>query len=93
MDRKRLYRSWWLWAIVIIFAIFVLPSVLSGGGDYHSVDTSDALAQVKAGNVTKAVMHDKEQSLTLDLKNAARRPQEDQHVLPGRCHARRSSTT
>ena len=70
MDRKRLYRSWWLWAIVIIFAIFVLPSVLSGGGDYHSVDTSDALAQVKAGNVTKAVMHDKEQSLTLDLKNA-----------------------
>ena len=68
MDRKRLYRSWWLWAVVIIiFAIFVLPS-LSGGSDYHSVSTSDAIAQIDAGNVTKAVMHDKEQSLTLDLK-------------------------
>ncbi len=51
--------------MVIIFAIFVLPS-LSGGSDYHSVSTSDAIAQIDAGNVTKAVMHDKEQSLTLD---------------------------
>src|SRR6266487_4238518 len=68
MDRKRLYRSWWLWAVVIIiFAIFVLPS-LSGGSDYHSVSTSDAIAQIDAGNVTKAVVHDKEQSLSLDLK-------------------------
>src|SRR6266545_1171904 len=71
MDRKRLFRSWWLWAVVIIFAIFVLPSVLSGGSDYHAVNTSQALAQIKAGNVSKAVMHDKEQSLTLELKSAA----------------------
>ncbi|HEY3716904.1 MAG TPA: ATP-dependent zinc metalloprotease FtsH [Jatrophihabitantaceae bacterium] len=69
MDRKRLFRSWWLWAIVIIFAIFILPSVLSGGSDYKSVNTSVAYAQIDSGNFTTATMKDKEQQLQLTLKN------------------------
>ena len=69
MDRKRLFRSWWLWAIVIIFAIFILPSVISGGSDYKSVNTSVAYAQIDSGNFTKATMKDKEQQLQLDLKS------------------------
>jgi cell division protease FtsH len=69
MDRRRLFRSWWLWAIVIIFAIFVLPSVVSGGSDYKSVNTSVAYAQIDSGNFTTATIRDKEQQLQIDLKN------------------------
>jgi cell division protease FtsH len=68
MDRKRLYRSWWLWAIVIVVLFFVMQSVISGGGNYKAVNTSDAIAQINAGNVRNAVIHDKEQSVDLDLK-------------------------
>ena len=69
MNRKRILRSWWLWAIVILFGFLVLPSLLSGGSDYHGVSTSDALAQVSAGHVTKAVIDDKGQTLKLELKS------------------------
>jgi len=69
MDRRRLFRSWWLWAIVIVFAIFVLPSVVSGGSDYKSVNTSVAYAQIDSGNFTTATIRDKEQQLQIDLKN------------------------
>src|SRR5215475_4396862 len=69
MDRRRLFRSWWLWAIVIIFAIFVLPSVVSGGSDYKAVNTSVAYAQIDSGNFTTATIRDKEQQLQIDLKN------------------------
>jgi cell division protease FtsH len=68
MDRRRLFRSWWLWAIVIIFAIFVLPSVISGGSTYKSVNTSVAYAQIDSGNFTSATIKDKEQQLQLNLK-------------------------
>jgi cell division protease FtsH len=70
MDRKRIFRSWWLWAALAILLFFVLQPVLSAGDDYHSVATSEAVAQINAGNVAKAVIHDKEQSLDLDLKSA-----------------------
>ena len=53
MNRKRILRSWWLWAAVILFGFFVLPGLLSGGSDYHGVDTSAALTQIKQGNVVK----------------------------------------
>ncbi|HEX2308113.1 MAG TPA: ATP-dependent metallopeptidase FtsH/Yme1/Tma family protein, partial [Jatrophihabitantaceae bacterium] len=70
MDRKRVVRSWWLWGLLILIGLFVLPSLVSTGDSYHSIDTSKALSQVDSGNVTKAVIHDKEQVLELDLKNA-----------------------
>ena len=46
MNRKRILRSWWLWAVVILFGFLVLPGLLSGGSGYHGVNTSDALAQI-----------------------------------------------
>jgi cell division protease FtsH len=70
MDRKRVVRSWWLWGLLILIGLFVLPSLVSTGNSYRSVDTSTALSQVDSGNVSKAVIHDKEQVLELDLKNA-----------------------
>ncbi|SHH21175.1 membrane protease FtsH catalytic subunit [Jatrophihabitans endophyticus] len=72
MNRRRILRSWWLWAIVIIFGFVVLPNILSGGDDYHGVNTSDALKQVSAGNVVKVVIDDKAQMIKLDLKSGDR---------------------
>ena len=69
MDRKRIVRSWWLWAVVAIVLFFALQSVLSSGDEYHAVNTSEAISQINSGNVDKAVIHDKEQSLNLDLKS------------------------
>ena len=69
MDRKRIVRSWWLWAVVAIVLFFALQSVLSSGNEYHSVNTSQAISAINSGNVDKAVIHDKEQSLNLDLKS------------------------
>src|SRR5438105_14632474 len=68
MNRKRIVRSWWLWGLLVLFVIFVLPSVLSGGNGYHGVSTSEALTQIRTGNVTNAVENDKEQTLQLTLK-------------------------
>ncbi len=69
MDRKRIVRSWWLWGALAVLAFFVVSALLSGGGSYHSVRTSDATQQLTDHNVSKAVQLDKEQTLQLDLKN------------------------
>jgi cell division protease FtsH len=68
MNRRRIVRSWWLWAAVILLLFFGLPSVLSSGSTYHGVNTSDAISQIDTGNVTTATIKDKEQTLQLDLK-------------------------
>jgi len=63
MDRKRLFKSWWPWLIIVVvlFALFVLPR--SPRRLVFVVNTSDAVSQIQAGNVTKATVHDKEQTL------------------------------
>jgi len=67
MNRKRILRSWWLWAALILVGFLVLPSLLSSGSAYQGVNTSDAISQITSGNVTKATVKDKEQTLQLDL--------------------------
>ncbi|HVU91098.1 MAG TPA: ATP-dependent zinc metalloprotease FtsH [Jatrophihabitans sp.] len=68
MNRKRLVRSWWLWGLLALFLIFVLPNLLSSGSGYHGVGTSDAISQIENHNVKKAIQSDKEQTLQLELK-------------------------
>ena len=70
MNRKRLVRSWWLWGLLALFLIFVLPNLLSTGSGYHGVSTSDAISQITQGNVKKAIQSDKEQTLQLELKKS-----------------------
>ena len=48
MNRKRILRSWWLWAAVILFAFLILPNLLSSGSSYHGVSTSQALQAIKS---------------------------------------------
>ncbi|HEY8302940.1 MAG TPA: ATP-dependent zinc metalloprotease FtsH [Jatrophihabitans sp.] len=69
MNRKRILRSWWLWAAVILFAFLILPNLLSTGSSYHGVNTSDALNAIKSGHAAKVVVGDKEQTLQIDLAN------------------------
>ena len=68
MNRKRILRSWWLWAVLVLFGFLILPTLLSSGSGYHGVSTSDALSQVSSGNVKTAVIDDKGQTLQLTLK-------------------------
>jgi cell division protease FtsH len=70
MDRKRIIRSPWLWVAVVVVVLFLLPNLLSGRSSYHSVNTSQAIAQITGKNVSKATLHDKEQTLDLTLTKA-----------------------
>src|SRR5919197_6252889 len=68
MNRKRILRSWWLWGLLVLFVIFVLPNLISSGNSYPPVGTSTALKQISSHNVANAVVNDKEQSVDLTLK-------------------------
>jgi cell division protease FtsH len=70
MTRKRILRSWWLWIAVFLLVVIIGSQFASSGGDYKAVDTSVAIAQIDAGNVDKVTIHDKDQRLELQLKNA-----------------------
>ncbi|MDQ1733590.1 MAG: cell division protease FtsH [Pseudonocardiales bacterium] len=69
MDRKRIVRSPMLWIVVAVILVLVVPQLMSGGSSYKSVKTSEALSQITSGNVKSATIHDKEQSVDLDLKS------------------------
>jgi cell division protease FtsH len=76
MNRKRLLRSWWLWGLLVLFVIFVLPGLVSGNSSYHAVSTSDAISQITSHNVASAIQSDKEQLVQLTLK----KPFEDKYT-------------
>jgi len=57
-----------LWIVLAVLLVLVVPQLLATGGEYKSVKTSEALTQITNGNVSKAVIHDKEQRIDLDLK-------------------------
>ncbi|HEX6872654.1 MAG TPA: ATP-dependent zinc metalloprotease FtsH [Micromonosporaceae bacterium] len=71
MERTRgILRRPVVWIILVIVGAIALSSVFTGGQEYTKVDTSVALAQLRDGNVKKAVIEDREQNLTLDLREA-----------------------
>jgi len=70
MERTRgIFRRPVVWIVLVIIAAIALSSLFTGGQEYTKVDTSVALAQLREGNVTKAVLEDREQNLKLDLKS------------------------
>jgi cell division protease FtsH len=68
MDRKRLLRNPLLWIVAAVLVIYAYNALNSNTRGYTQVSTSDALGQVSSGNVSQAVIGDKEQQLQLDLK-------------------------
>jgi len=70
MERKKIFRSVWLWIVVVVVVGFIASSFFRGDGGYDQVSTSTALSQLADGNVSSATINDKEQTLDLDLKSA-----------------------
>jgi cell division protease FtsH len=68
MDRKRLLRNPLLWIVAAVLVIYAYNALNSNTRGYTQVSTSDALGQVSSGNVSQAIIGDKEQQLQLDLK-------------------------
>ena len=68
MDRKRLLRNPLLWIVAAVLVIYAYNALNSNTRGYTQVSTSDAIGQVSSGNVSQAIIGDKEQTLQLDLR-------------------------
>jgi len=66
MDLKRLTRGPVIWVIAAVFVVF-LGSRLLSSNRFEQVDTSQAISQIKSGNVTSATMVNGDQRLELSL--------------------------
>jgi cell division protease FtsH len=70
MERTRgIFRRPFVWIVLVVVGAIALSSLFTGGQDYTKVDTSAALTQLRNGNVAKAVLEDREQTIKLDLKS------------------------
>jgi cell division protease FtsH len=69
MERTRFFRRPVVWIILVIIGAIALSSFFTSGPSYTKTDTSFALQQLSDGNVSKALVQDKEQTLNLDLKS------------------------
>ena len=68
MERTRgIFRRPFVWIILVIVGAIALSSFFTGGQEYTKVDTSVALAELRNGDVKKALLEDREQNLQLDL--------------------------
>jgi cell division protease FtsH len=67
MDRKRLLRNPLIWILAAILVYFTFSLLFDDTRGYTRVDTSVALAQISDGNVTNALVEDREQRLRLTL--------------------------
>ncbi|MCW2683321.1 MAG: ATP-dependent metalloprotease FtsH, partial [Blastococcus sp.] len=70
MERKKIFRSPWFWVVLVVLLALAFSSLMGGNSGYQEVSTSTALAQFDDGNVAKATINDKEQTLDLDLKKS-----------------------
>ena len=72
MDRSRFYRRpLFLWVAVAIGIVVLVSWALSGSPSYTQATTSDVLSVIHTnpGNIEKATIEDKEQTVDLDLAN------------------------
>ncbi|WP_158887552.1 ATP-dependent zinc metalloprotease FtsH [Amycolatopsis anabasis] len=69
MDRKRLLKNPLLWIVAVLLLYFAFSTIFDGDRGYTQVPTSQAIAQIKSGNVKEASLEDKEQKLKLQLNN------------------------
>jgi cell division protease FtsH len=68
MDRKRLLRNPLTWILAALLLYVVFSQFFDDSRGYSQVSTSVALTQISSGNVSNAVIEDKQQQLRLDLK-------------------------
>src|SRR6187551_2067227 len=68
MDRKRLLRNPLLWIAAVLMFYFIFTMLFDDTRGYTPVKTSEALQEVRDGNVKEVTLEDKEQRLKLTLK-------------------------
>ena len=71
MERTRFFRRPVVWIVLVIIGAIALSTLFNGGQSYTQVTTSELLGQLQGGNVSKALIEDKEQTIDFELKNAA----------------------
>ncbi|RZQ61639.1 ATP-dependent zinc metalloprotease FtsH [Amycolatopsis suaedae] len=69
MDRKRLLKNPLLWIVAVVLLFFGFQMIFDSDRAYTLTPTSQAIAQISAGNVKEANLEDKEQQLKLTLNN------------------------
>ncbi|MFD2417555.1 ATP-dependent zinc metalloprotease FtsH [Amycolatopsis pigmentata] len=69
MDRKRLLKNPLLWIVAVLLLYFAFSTIFDSNRGYTQIPTSQAIAQINAGNVKEASIQDKEQQLKLSLNN------------------------
>jgi cell division protease FtsH len=71
MERSRFFRRPFLWVLVAIGIVVLVSWGLSGAPSYTQASTSDVLTVINTdpGNIKKATIEDKEQTVDLDLAN------------------------
>ncbi|SFP54128.1 cell division protease FtsH [Amycolatopsis arida] len=67
MDRKRLLKNPLLWIVAVLLLYFAFSSIFDGDRNYTEIPTSQAMEQIRSGNVKEATLEDKEQQLKLTL--------------------------
>ncbi|MDQ1486926.1 MAG: cell division protease FtsH [Actinomycetota bacterium] len=68
MNVKRYARGPLFWVLLIVLLLVMLRGVWGGGSTYKSVSTSQVVAAIDSGNITNAIVHDKEQTVQVTLK-------------------------
>ncbi|NIJ10089.1 cell division protease FtsH [Saccharomonospora amisosensis] len=69
MDRKRLLKNPLLWIVAVLLLYFLFSMMFDSDRGYTHVPTSQAVEQIRGGNITEANLEDKEQQLKLHLAN------------------------
>jgi cell division protease FtsH len=82
MERTRFFRRPLFWFMLVILGVLLLSTLFTRDGEYEKVDTSVVLSQLRSGNVEKAQLEDKEQVLSLDLKDEVRGNRKIQASFP-----------
>ncbi|MEY7970960.1 ATP-dependent zinc metalloprotease FtsH [Saccharomonospora xinjiangensis] len=67
MDRKRLLRNPLLWILLLPLLYLGFTALSNSDGDFAEVPTSQAIEQIRSGNVDEATLEDREQQLKLKL--------------------------
>jgi cell division protease FtsH len=70
MERTRFFRRPVVWFIIVILGAIAASTLFTGGASYKKVDSSQALTLLRAGDVKKVLIEDKEQTVNLDLKRS-----------------------
>src|SRR5665213_4638603 len=69
MNVKRYARGPVFWVVIVVVLVIAFSNLLGSSGSYKSVQTGQVVGAIDAGNITNAVVHDKEQVIQVTLKN------------------------